>query len=281
MLLDVTELLTREPVREGSRTEHPTARPRRGWRYAATIVALSLASGAAGGGAVFAALSLSGTITRSQPAPVQIATMPLPNVPQMLAGLGPSVVAIDVVGVALGADGAPTVSRGAGTGFVLDSSGLIATNAHVVVGTRAVQVTLSDGSVLPATLVGMDRAEDLAVIKVQRSDLHPVRLGSSSALKVGELVVAVGNALALKGGPTASLGIVSAVDRTITVEGNTYTHLIQTDAAINSGDSGGPLVEADGRVVGINTAAASSAESIGFAIAIDDAAPILRQLAGS
>jgi S1-C subfamily serine protease len=95
------------------------------------------------------------------------------------------------------------------------------------------------------------------------------------------MVIAVGNALALEGGPTASLGIISALDRTITMlDGTTYANLLQTDAAINSGDSGGPLVDGQGRVVGINTAAVSDAQSIGFAIAIDDAASVLERLSG-
>jgi serine protease Do len=252
----------------------------RGNRLLAILV-MCVVSGAAGGGAVLTGLEVSGRLTPIEPVTSQPVTMQVPDVPEMLAALQPSVVSIEVTRLSVGADSQPVVTRGAGTGFVIDAAGVIATNAHVVSGARQVQVTLSDGSVLPATVTGVAAGEDLAVIKVQRLGLTPVRFGTSADLRVGEMVVAVGNALALRGSPTASLGIVSALDRSIQVGGGgAYEHLIQTDAAINSGDSGGPLVEADGRVIGINTAAASTAENIGFAIAIDQAVPILRQLSG-
>jgi S1-C subfamily serine protease len=246
------------------------------------ILVLCVLSGAAGGGAVLSGLWVSGRLAPIAPtATTTPVTMQVPDVPEMLATLRPSVVSIEVARLSSGADGQPVVTRGAGTGFVIDTAGVIATNAHVVAGARQVQVTFSDGSVVPAAITGIATDQDLAVIKVQRVGLTPVRLGTSADLRVGEMVVAVGNALALRGSPTASLGIVSALDRSIQVSGGgTYQHLIQTDAAINSGDSGGPLVEADGQVIGINTAAASTAENIGFAIAIDEAAPILRQLSG-
>jgi S1-C subfamily serine protease len=118
------------------------------------------------------------------------------------------------------------------------------------------------------------------VLRIGRTGLTPARLGSSGHLRVGVMVVAIGNALALGASPTASLGIVSALDRSVTTaNGTTYTGLIQTDAAINPGDSGGPLVNAAGQIVGINTAGVTSAENIGFAISIDVAKPVLTQLA--
>jgi serine protease Do len=267
------------------RVDHPAAAAGSAVRrrfHGARLLAIALLcvlSGAVGGGAVFGGLSLSGQLHAAAPAQTRPAPTQVPDVPAMLAALQPSVVSIEVTRLEVGPDGQSVVSRGAGTGFVIDPAGLIATNAHVVSGAQQVRVTLNDGSVLPATIAGVAAGEDLAVIRVQRSGLVSVRLGTSSDLRVGEMVVAVGNALALKGTPTASLGIVSALDRSIQVTGgSTYRHLIQTDAAINSGDSGGPLVEADGHVIGINTAAASTAENIGFAIAIDQAVPILRQL---
>jgi serine protease Do len=255
--------------------------PSRRRRLIGLAAAISILAGAAGAGGMFGALRLTGALDRPQAVQTQISTMPLPDVPEMLAALRPSIVSIDITSVAVGSDGTPTISRGAGTGFVITASGMIATNAHVVAGTSSVQVTFADGATLPAAIVGIDRPDDLAVVNVQRSGLIPVRLGTSADLRVGEMVVAIGNALALEGGPTASLGIVSALGRTIEVEGTTYTDLVQTDAAINSGDSGGPLVDAEGRVIGVNTAAASSAESIGFAISIDRAAPVLRQLSAA
>ncbi len=169
--------------------------------------------------------------------------------------------------------------QGAGTGFVISSDGEIATNAHVVADASKIDVKFADGSTAAATVLGVDRTDDLAVIKVAKVGLTSLSLGKSSDLKIGEPVVAIGNALDLTGGPTATEGIVSALDRTIdTSEGEHLTHLLQTDAAINPGNSGGPLLTLDGKVVGINSAGSQSAQNIGFAIAIDTAQPIIQQL---
>lgn len=202
------------------------------------------------------------------------------DVPAIAAAIRKSVVSIEVVQTGYGPYGRPVTQQAAGTGFVLTANGQIATNNHVVAGATSITVTLPDGAKVPATLVGASAADDLAVVKVDRGDLTPVSIGSSGTLRVGETVVAMGNALALPGGPTVSAGIVSALGRTITVNTTTYPDLIQTDAAISSGNSGGPLVDRAGRVVGINSAAATSstAENIGFAIAIDHAVPVLRSL---
>ena len=144
----------------------------------------------------------------------------------------------------------------------------------------SITVVLADTTRVPATLVGASTTEDLALLHVDRTGLAPVRIGSSSDLRVGETVVAMGNALALAGGPTVSMGIVSALGRSLTVSQTTYADLVQTDAAISAGNSGGPLLDHEGEVVGINSAAATSsaAENIGFAIAIDHALPVLRTL---
>ena len=169
--------------------------------------------------------------------------------------------------------------QGAGTGFIITSDGQIATNAHVVADATSIEVQFSDGSTAPAKVLGLDRTDDLAVIKVDKTGLTALPLGKSSELKIGEPVVAIGNALALTGGPTATEGIVSALDRTIdTITGEHLTHLLQTDAAINPGNSGGPLLTLDGKVVGINSAGSQDAQNIGFAIAIDTAQPIISQL---
>jgi serine protease Do len=142
-----------------------------------------------------------------------------------------------------------------------------------------IEVKFADGSTAPATVLGVDRTDDLAVIKVDKSGLTALTLGKSSDLKIGEPVIAIGNALDLTGGPTATEGIVSALNRTIdTSDGEHLTHLLQTDAAINPGNSGGPLLTLDGKVVGINSAGSQSAQNIGFAIAIDTARPIVEQL---
>lgn len=174
---------------------------------------------------------------------------------------------------------------GAGTGVVLSADGEVLTNAHVVSGATTIHVTLAgESQSRTATLVGADDAADLALLRIDdASDLPVAELGSSSPLAVGDDVVAIGNALALRGGPTVTRGIISALDRTLQTETGTMTGLLQTDASISSGNSGGPLVNAAGEVVGINTAVAASggsraAENIGFAIAIDQALPVIERL---
>jgi S1-C subfamily serine protease len=169
--------------------------------------------------------------------------------------------------------------QAAGSGFVFDANGLIATNAHVVDGATSIKVNFSDGSTKTGTLVGIDHTDDLAVVKVDATGLHALPLGDSSTLKVGQRVVAVGNALDLTGGPTVTEGIVSALDRSIDTDtGAHLTGLIQTDASINPGNSGGPLFDLSGNVVGINSAGATDAQNVGFSIAMSGAKPILEQL---
>jgi putative serine protease PepD len=160
---------------------------------------------------------------------------------------------------------------GQGSGFIYTSDGLVLTNNHVVEGATRVTVTMTtDRTGRAATVVGTDPAKDIAVLRLASTDgIKVAALGQSSDLRVGEDVVAIGNALALRGDPSVTRGIVSAVDRSI----GDLTGLIQTDAAINSGNSGGPLVNAAGQVIGINTAIAveNNAQNIGFAIPIDAA----------
>jgi S1-C subfamily serine protease len=174
---------------------------------------------------------------------------------------------------------------GAGTGVILSASGEVLTNAHVVDGATSIHVTLpGEAQSRAATLVGSDRAADLALLRIEGATGLPVApLGVSASLAVGDDVVAIGNALALRGGPTVTRGIVSALDRTLDTGNGTMTGLIQTDASISSGNSGGPLVNAAGEVIGINTAVATSgggsaAENIGFAIPVDRARPVIERL---
>jgi S1-C subfamily serine protease len=177
--------------------------------------------------------------------------------------------------------------RGAGTGMVITPDGEVLTNAHVVPeGTTSIKVTLDgERDARDADVVGRRPDDDVALLKIRGAkDLDTVQLGDSSTLQVGDSVVAIGNALALPGGPTVTDGIVSALGRELDAGGGkTLTNLIQTDAAINPGNSGGPLVNADGAVVGLNTAVIQStgnelAQNIGFAIAIDTVKPLLPEL---
>jgi S1-C subfamily serine protease len=167
----------------------------------------------------------------------------------------------------------------AGSGFVLSEDGYIVTNNHVVDGASDISVTLDDGSTETAELVGADPRADLAVLKVDRTDLTPLSLGDSDQIRVGDPVVAIGNALDLGAEPTVTGGLISAKERTITEpNGSVLVDLIQTDAAISPGNSGGPLLDMTGHVVGINTAVAGQGQNIGFAIAINRANDLIQQL---
>jgi serine protease Do len=183
------------------------------------------------------------------------------------------------------------VPQGVGSGVIFDQAGHILTNNHVVAGAQRLEVSLPDGRSFPAQLVGRDPRSDLAVIQIHGSNLPVIPLGDSSKLVVGQWVVAIGNALALPGGPTVTAGVVSALGRTVQepsssgVGGGPFLFdVIQTDAPINPGNSGGPLVDLQGQVIGINTLAATQAEpgvpaqAVGFAIAINTARPIADEI---
>lgn len=176
-----------------------------------------------------------------------------------------------------------TYGTSAGTGFILSEDGFIVTNYHVVEDAVSVNVTLSDGSEYSCDIRGYDETNDVAVLKADATDLKPVTIGSSSSLKVGDPVVAIGNAL---GELSFSLtgGYVSGIDREITTDG-TVLNMLQTDVAINSGNSGGPLFNSQGEVVGITTAkysgttsSGASIEGISFAIPMDDVIGIISDL---
>ena len=193
--------------------------------------------------------------------------------------LKPSVVHIANDQVVTGMFSQPMPRSGVGSGVVLDDKGRILTNNHVIQGAQSVTATLSDGRAYPASVVGTDPKTDLAVIQIEAVKLDPARLGDSKTLEVGEDVIAVGHALGLKGGPTVSKGVVSALGRTIEIDNQrSMVDLIQTDASINPGNSGGPLANSKGEVIGINTAIIQGSNGIGFAINIDDAKIIVKQL---
>ena len=170
-----------------------------------------------------------------------------------------------------------------GSGFVLTENGYVVTNYHVVEGASSVSVTMDDGTVYEAKITGYDESNDVALLKVEATGLRPVRLGSSTALAVGEQVVAIGFPLSAQDA-TLTVGYVSAKNRDVTTS-NVAINMIQTDAAINSGNSGGPLFNMNGEVIGITTAkysgtttSGASIEGIGFAIPIDDVSSILSDL---
>jgi S1-C subfamily serine protease len=167
----------------------------------------------------------------------------------------------------------------AGSGVIISDDGLVLTNSHLVATSSSIRVTLFDGAVKPATLVGSFPDGDVALVRIEDPGrITPAELGSSADLRVGDPVVAIGNALNLGGSASVTEGIVSAKDRNIQTPEGTLTDLIQTDAAINPGNSGGPLINASGQVVGINTAIINDAQNIGFAISIDVVKPRIEDL---
>ena len=169
--------------------------------------------------------------------------------------------------------------QGQGSGFIIDSEGIVLTNAHVVSGVDTVTVTLREGRTFQGEVQGVDELSDLAVVKIDGHDLPVATLGSSADLQVGDWAIAVGNPLGLDN--TVTLGIISTLNRSSSSVGIPDKHLdfIQTDAAINPGNSGGPLLNAKGEVIGINTAIRADAQGIGFAIPIDAAKEIADRLA--
>ena len=169
--------------------------------------------------------------------------------------------------------------EGQGSGFVIDKEGHILTNYHVIADAREVWVTLHNRKKFKATIVGTDRAHDLAVVQIKAADLQPITLGDSSNLQVGQKVYAIGNPFGLAG--TLTRGFVSSIRQVQEPDGMVIEEAIQTDAAINPGNSGGPLLNWHGEVIGINTMIASSvgqSAGIGFAIPINTAKAVLNDL---
>ena len=200
-------------------------------------------------------------------------------VPRIVARALPAVVSITTRQIGYDQFNQPASTRGLGSGFLLDRSGHVLTNNHVVEGAEEIKVALTDGRVFRAALVGADRFTDLAVLKIEGKGLAVLRLGASSTLAVGETVVAIGSPLWIEGGPTVTVGVVSALGRSMEQPGLPMLHnLIQTDAAINPGNSGGPLLNLRGEVVGINTAVIATAHGIGFAISTSTIKPIVKTL---
>ena len=209
-------------------------------------------------------------------------TAGLPSIADLVDRVELAVVSIQVEVIERGFFG-PVRSIGSGSGVIFRKDGYILTNYHVIENADKIQVSLFDGRDLEAEVVGDDVSTDLAVLKVAEGGLSTIPLGDASTLRVGDWVIAIGNALGLEGGPTVTVGVVSALERSIQAgPGITLVDLIQTDAAINRGNSGGPLINLQGEVIGINTAVlrgpTSDAQGIGFAVSTTTAIPIAEQL---
>ena len=169
--------------------------------------------------------------------------------------------------------------RGLGSGIIFDSNGGILTNHHIVEDASRVEVVTTEGKKFKGEVLGSDAMSDIAVVRVDGEDLPKVKLGDSDNLVVGQIAIAIGNPYGyLLPGPTATVGVVSALRRHIHIEDHMYEDLIQTDAAINPGNSGGPLVDSTGSVIGVNTANIPFAQGIGFAIPINSARRIAKEI---
>ena len=268
----------------------PTRRTadRRGGRFVAGIALGALVGASVAGGIVAVAGHTDHTTTVTASAPATAGTPAAAGTPvatsqnaiaALVQKVEPSVVSIHDDISQTNMFGQTQSGQAAGSGFVLSADGYIVTNNHVIDGATNITVDFHDGSTAKATVVAHDPNSDLAVLKVDRSGLTPLPMGSSSALQVGDQLVAIGNALDLSGGPTVTTGIVSAKGRSLNEEnGVELTDMIQTDTAINPGNSGGPLLNMAGQVVGINTAVAGQAQNIGFAISIDHAKSLIGPL---
>jgi S1-C subfamily serine protease len=212
-------------------------------------------------------------------APASDEALPALDVASVVAVIEPSVVTVvSEIDEGFGA------GQGTGTGVVITADGEILTNAHVVDGATKVSVLFDDSiDPIPATVLATDAGNDLALLKIDASDLTPAVFADPDSIGVGDEVVAVGFALDLDGGPTVTRGIISALNRTIENGDGALDGLIQTDAAISSGNSGGPLVNSRGQVVGINTAvftstAGMAANNVGFSISVGEALPVIDEL---
>ena len=267
---------------------------RGGSRFLGLVVAVSLISATLASAGTYGLLRASGSIDRPAATPAaavqgQTVTASQPAVDEQsaitiaAATVSPAIVTI----TESGASGSPNdpfgqvPTTGIGSGVIFDSNGWIVTNKHVVSGSTQLEVALQDGRQFSGTIYGIDTLTDLAIVKVEATGLPTAPIGNSSTAKVGQLAIAIGSPLGTYTN-SVTAGIISAFGRTIQVQdGTQINNLIQTDAAINPGNSGGALLDANGDVVGINTAVAQTAEGIGFAIPINIAKPIMEQaLAG-
>jgi len=211
------------------------------------------------------------------------------SVPEIVDKVGPAVVGIvnkttyasygDIFGFYYGGQQEQEMEKSSGSGVIISSDGYIVTNNHVIEGAQELVVILNTGDEYTAKVVGKDANTDIAVLKIEAEELVHATMGESSALRVGETAIAIGNPLGQEFAGTTTQGIISGLNRNVTIDNKQLT-LIQTDAAINPGNSGGALVNAYGEVIGINTAKISSStlEGLGFAIPIDEAKPIIQDL---
>ena len=259
-------------------TEPPLPEPARRPRligFVAIALAAGLVSGSLSGLAVVNLVGGQPPGTTTLPPGEQVQQLTLDEtsaITNAVASVAPAVVTIEATQT--------TGGTGSGSGFIFDPDGWILTNKHVAEGAATLTVTLADSRTFDASLIGTDTLTDLAIIKIDASELPTAPIGSSAALEIGQLAVAIGNPLGTYR-DTVTTGVVSGLGRQIVAgdgaSSEQLNHLIQTDAAINPGNSGGPLLDSAGQAIGVNTAVNQDAQGIGFAIPIDVAKPIINQ----
>lgn len=267
-------LTTSSGVRPVASPPPALQRRRKGWL--ALPVALAVVVAGFGGGLIGSSMqheSAPVIIEQARPERVVVAQPVSATAAPDAAAVGATVIpSIVTVEVGTESNGTFTLS-GSGSGVVLDAAGNIATNNHVVAGGTAARIILSDGRIYDAELIGTDPLTDLAVLRISAGELAPITLGSTDGLTIGTPAIAVGSPLGLEGGPSLSVGVVSALGREVQTGPETVLYgMLQTDAPITSGSSGGSLVDADGKLIGITTAVGVSSigvEGIGFATPVE------------
>lgn len=279
--------LPREPGAPSVPTPADASRHRRRLPRGTTTLVTAMLAAALASGSTAALLGTAAPASSAAPATGTNATTVSSTAPASLttviATARKSVVTVNVQStVAMGRFGGQVAASGSGSGVIVSADGYILTAQHVVEGATSVSVTTVDGKTYDATVIGTSSTDDVALIKIDATGLVAAPIATASSVQVGQLVVALGNPLG-QYADSATLGIVSGTGRTIQVADPTTgaaltrTGLIQTDAALNEGNSGGPLLDSQGRVIGIATATASSAEGLGFATPVSAAASLLAQ----
>lgn len=263
-------------------------RPKRTGRWIATILLAALVGGLVGAGTVAGGLFLQREdkgLTQDVSAPTREKTVHLVDrdgnmsVADIAEEVVPAVVGITNIGRVSPFLGGGQAVLGTGSGVIIEETGTIVTNFHVIANNDRLLVTMNDGSEVEAKVVGFDEPTDIAVLEVEGDNLPVIALGDSDALRVGSPVVAVGNPLGAEFSQTVTDGIISGTNRKLQGQGQAFG-LLQTNAAINSGNSGGALVDGQAKLIGINSAkiAATGVEGIGFAIPVNEVMSVVKQL---
>ena len=215
----------------------------------------------------------------AQSVPASLALVNLPSVADIVESIRPSVVNITIQTDRESLFFGRTVGTSNGSGAIIHSDGYVITSYHVISDASRIQITTDDGRVFKATIEGSDPVTDLAVLRIDGAGpFLALPFAAPNTLRVGDWAIAIGNALGLPGGPSVTLGVVGALDRTLTTKELTLTDLIQTDAAINEGNSGGPLVDLNGEIIGINTAVVRGAQGIGFSVGSFTVIPVVQSI---